>query len=105
MIQLFLYCAAGNELTYQSASVGDHAFASNWCGDGKFYVRKGLILMIQRSHRENKLAALNGVVLNYETFISVSIKLLNLLENYHLLFQVLRLSFSLYILMSNITEK
>ncbi|XP_017777263.1 PREDICTED: odorant receptor 4-like [Nicrophorus vespilloides] len=88
VLQLFMICAAGNELTYQSKSMATNVYNNDWYLKTETDIRKSLIMMLRRCQRGSKMTALGIFDLSYETFG-----------------KVMQLSFSMYTLLSNIEER
>ncbi|KAK5641708.1 hypothetical protein RI129_010255 [Pyrocoelia pectoralis] len=66
ILQLFLCCAAADELSYQSQMLANCAYGASW------YRKKDLMMMLIVSQKQKKISALGIVKLNYTTFISVN---------------------------------
>ncbi|CAG9853758.1 unnamed protein product [Phyllotreta striolata] len=87
LIQLNFYCAVGNDLLYESNSLTNHMFASNWYRIKNISLQKDFIFVIKNAQVPAKITAFKVFTLDYSTYI-----------------KVLRLSFSFYTLLSSLVE-
>ncbi|RZB39679.1 7tm 6 domain containing protein [Asbolus verrucosus] len=83
LLQLFLFCILGNEVTYHANDFPVSVFSSEWYNVEKLNIKKDIQFVIARAQRQVKFSALGIMPLDMQTFISV-----------------LRLSFSFYTMLS-----
>nr|ALR72570.1 odorant receptor OR27 [Colaphellus bowringi] len=88
LIQLYIYCSVGNELLFQSSTLTNHIFGSNWYNLDSTTTKKDIIFIMKKAQIPAKLNAFKVFPLNFATFIAV-----------------VRLSFSSYTLLTSITNK
>ncbi|KAK9686023.1 7tm Odorant receptor [Popillia japonica] len=88
LTQLFYYCFAGQQLTYESGRLSDAIYECNWHLSYDRNFRKALVLMIQRSQRVQHLTAAGITELDFSSFL-----------------RIMRLSFSFYTLLNNLLVK
>nr|QBB72951.1 odorant receptor [Protaetia brevitarsis] len=86
--QLFYYCFAGAELSYESGHLADAIYECNWHLSYDREFREAILMMIQRSQRVQCLTAVGITELNFESFL-----------------KIMRLSFSFYTLLNNLLMK
>ncbi|XP_072385489.1 odorant receptor Or1-like isoform X2 [Diabrotica undecimpunctata] len=72
LIQLYLYCATGNELLYVSNNLTQQIFASNWYEIEDVNVQKDIIFVIKNAQIPAKITAFKVFTLNYATYIKTS---------------------------------
>ncbi|RZB39678.1 7tm 6 domain containing protein [Asbolus verrucosus] len=83
LLQLFLFCTLGNEVTSHAGELATSIFCSEWYNIEGISLKKDLLFVMDKARREVKISALGILALNYETFIGV-----------------LKLSFSFYTMLS-----
>nr|WLK66400.1 odorant receptor 43a [Holotrichia parallela] len=86
--QLFYYCYAGHELSYETGRLSDAIYHCNWHLTYDRDFRKAIVLMIQRSQRVQCLTAGGITELDFASFL-----------------KIMRLSFSFYTLLNNLLTK
>ncbi|GJQ83670.1 hypothetical protein Trydic_g14379 [Trypoxylus dichotomus] len=88
LTQLFYYCFAGHQLTYESGRLADAIYECNWHLSYDHDFRKALVLMIQRSQKVQCLTAAGITELGFSSFL-----------------KIMRLSFSFYTVLNNLLVK
>ncbi|KAK9737133.1 7tm Odorant receptor [Popillia japonica] len=71
LIQILIFCVAGQVITDQSLSVADAAYASKWWVKFQPKLRKTILLIILRSQRPVEMTAGGVFALNFETFVAI----------------------------------
>ncbi|XP_023310753.1 odorant receptor 83a-like [Anoplophora glabripennis] len=88
IVQLFCYCSVATEVNFEMDNLSQYIFSSYWYQADFVNFKRDILFVIKKSQEVQKITALKLFPLNYNTFI-----------------QVLRVSFSFYTLLSNITVK
>jgi hypothetical protein len=118
LLQLFLFCTLGNEVidhvfaqncsittficTLQASKLPQAIFASEWYNLEGVSLKKDMMFVITRAQKDVSFSAMGVRTLDFQTFIGVVTKMEKILNN--LFFQVLRLSFSFYTMLSKLTD-
>ncbi|XP_050500397.1 odorant receptor Or1-like [Diabrotica virgifera virgifera] len=85
--QLMVYCIIGNELNYQASLLPEYIYKSNWGELENRSLQRDVIFLIQHSQRVPQLSAYGLYDINMNSFV-----------------KVLKLAFSFYTLLSNISN-
>ncbi|CAG9829126.1 unnamed protein product [Diabrotica balteata] len=85
--QLMIYCIIGNELNYQASLLPEYIYQSNWRELENSSLRKDVIFLIQHSQKVPQLSAYGLYNINMNSFA-----------------KVVKLAFSFYTLLSNISN-
>ncbi|KAK9711696.1 7tm Odorant receptor [Popillia japonica] len=88
MFQLFSYCYVGHELSIQSGNMATAIYNCNWENSDDTELKKAIVLMIQRSQKQQIFTAADITNLDLVSYVTV-----------------LRLSFSFYTLFNNLIDR
>lgn len=68
---LFVYCFAGNQLTYECSVVGDRIYESDWWSNFSKRNRNGVLFIVERAQKLEKFTAGGLMQLDFVNFIKV----------------------------------
>jgi hypothetical protein len=104
--QIFLLCFFGNKLTTASENVAKAVYDSDWHEYQNKSVKKGFLLMMQRSQKPAYLTAFKFVKVSREAFTTVSFNLFTATMKILNIFpQIIGSSYSYFTLLKTVNEK